>query len=303
MDQLAGTLSLDNPADGANLPRSAAYWFTYFVDHQHGDVWNGVTFGTNAPQKDFPKAWQWKNAYHAFEHALVAYITAQQIRQAAFPLYFVFTQEVPVNSVSPFYLRAEVDHIETAGANLRKVTFIGSANYDPPLCAVSAASFLPTPLASSSAGTVFGNNFANASVSVTDQAGVPRPAIVIGSTATQVNFVLPAQLASGPATITVTTQSGTPVSAKTTIAPVSPAVFQSDAGTATVAANIIRVRSGGAHSVEPIASGISFGAATDQLFLAIYGSGIRGASTVTATLRGHDVPVLYAGPQGIAGLD
>ena len=303
LDQLAGTLSLDNPADGVYLPRSAAYWFTYFVDHQYGDVWNGVTFGTNAPQKDFPKAWQWKNAYHAFEHALVGYITAQQIRQAAFPLYFAFTQEVPASSISPYYLRAEVERIDLIAPNVQRVTFIGTANFNPPLRAVSAASFLAAPLASSSAGTVFGNNFASASVSITDRAGVLRPAIVIGSTATQVNFILPPQLAPGPATIIVSSQSGTAVMALTTIAPVSPAVFQADSGTATVAANIIRVSASGAQSIEPIASGISFGATADQIFLAIYGSGIRGASMVTATLRGHDVPVLYAGPQGIAGLD
>jgi uncharacterized protein (TIGR03437 family) len=303
LDQLAGTLSLENSADGKYLPRSASYWFTYFVDHQYGDVWNGVTYGTNAPQKDFPKAWQWKNAYHAFEHALVAYITAQQIRQAPFPLYFAFTKDVPASSVSPYYLRADVDHMDTIGPNLQKVTFIGNTNYNPPLRAVSAASFLAAPLASSSVGTVFGDRFAGASVSITDQAGVLRPATVIGSTVTQVNFVLPAQIASGPATITVTPQSGTAVSALTTIAPVSPAVFQFEVGTALVAANVIRVRADGTQSIEPIAAGISFGAASDQIFLAIYGSGIRGASTVAATLRGQDVPVLYAGPQGIAGLD
>jgi uncharacterized protein (TIGR03437 family) len=315
LDQLAGTLSLENSSDGAYLPRSASYWFTYFVDHQYGDVWNGVSYGTNAPQKDYPKAWQWKNAYHAFEHALVGYISAQQMRQAAFPLYFAFTGDVPASSISPYYLRAEVDHIDvvsnsksdTGGPNLQKVTFIGKANYDAPARAVSAASFLAAPLASSSMGTVFGERFAGASVSITDQAGVVRPAIVTGSTTTQVNFVLPPQLAGGAATITVKPVSGSPVSASTNIAPVSPAVFQFDAGTALVAANVIRVRADGTQSIEPIAAGISFGAAsgtgTDRIFLAIYGSGIRGASTVTATLRGQDVPVLYAGPQGIAGLD
>ena len=303
LDQLSGTLSLQNSADGKYLPRSAAYWFTYFVDHQYGDVWNGVTYGTNAPQKDFPKAWQWKNAYHAFEHALVSYITAQQLRQASFPLYFAFTQAVPASMVSPYYLTADVDRIDTIGTNLQRVAFIGRAVYETPLRAVSAASFLAAPLASSSIGTVFGNNFAQASISITDRAGVLRPAVVIGSAATQVNFVLPPQLASGPATITVTLQSGAAVSALTMIAPVSPAVFQFDASTATVAANVVRVGANGTQSVEPIGNGISFGAASDQVFLAIYGSGIRGAATVTATVRGQGIPVLYAGPQGIAGLD
>src|SRR5262249_20454199 len=56
LDQLAGTLALDDPQAGRFLPQTTAYWFQYFVDHQYGDVWNGVTFGTNAPQRDMPKA-------------------------------------------------------------------------------------------------------------------------------------------------------------------------------------------------------------------------------------------------------
>ena len=39
-----------------------------------------------------------------------------------------------------------------------------------------------------------------------------------------------------------------------------------------------------------------------RIYFVIYGTGFRGPSTVTATLPGHDVPVIYAGPQGAAGL-
>lgn len=303
LDQLAGTLALENPADGAVLPRSAAYWFNFFVDHQYGDVWNGVAYGTNAPQKDFPKSWQWKNAYHAFEHALVGYIVAKQIRQSSFPLYYAFQQNVPASAISPYYLKADVGAIETAAAGVQKVTFLGSATYNPPLRAVSAASFLVSPLAPASAAAIFGDSLAGASVSVTDQTGTIQQAAVIGSTPTQVNFILPAQLASGPVTITVLPSSGMPLVASADIASVSPAVFLADSGTALVAANIVRVRLDATQAIEPIAAGISFGAATDRVYLVIYGSGIREASTVTATIRGQNIPVTYAGPQGLAGLD
>jgi len=305
LDQLAGTLSLANPDAGKYLPRSAAYWMTYFVDHQYGEVWNGVTYGTNAPQKDFPKVWQWKNAYHAFEHALVGYIQAEQMRQAAFPLYYAFTRDVPAAQISPYYLSAPVKRIDAAGPGLQKVTFTGSATYNPPLRAVSSASFTAAPLAPGSAGTVFATAAGplnGASVSVTDQTGATLTATVTASAAGQVNFIVPARAAAGEATITVTPKSGSAVVAAATIAPVSPSIFQLDSN-ALASADVIRVRADGSVTYEPIAAGISFGAATDQIFLAIYGTGIRGASAVRAIVRGQDVPVLYAGPQGSNGLD
>ena len=55
-------------------------------------------------------------------------------------------------------------------------------------------------------------------------------------------------------------------------------------------------------SNESPAGGIAFGDGAEQLYLLIYGTGIRGASTVTATMLGHDVPVLnvaaFAGRPG-----
>jgi uncharacterized protein (TIGR03437 family) len=52
---------------------------------------------------------------------------------------------------------------------------------------------------------------------------------------------------------------------------------------------------------------IDVSAATDQVFLVIFGTGLRGRSalsSVTASLGGTDVEVLYAGPQGVlVGVD
>ena len=52
---------------------------------------------------------------------------------------------------------------------------------------------------------------------------------------------------------------------------------------------------------------IDFGAATDKLFLVLYGTGIRGramSSPVTATMGGVSAEVLFAGMQGgLVGLD
>jgi uncharacterized protein (TIGR03437 family) len=43
---------------------------------------------------------------------------------------------------------------------------------------------------------------------------------------------------------------------------------------------------------------ISLSPATNQVFLIMYGTGIRHASSVTATVGGQKVPVVFAGAQG-----
>jgi hypothetical protein len=43
---------------------------THLVDKEFGEVWNSVDGRTHAPVRQAPKQWEWKNAYHSFEHAL-----------------------------------------------------------------------------------------------------------------------------------------------------------------------------------------------------------------------------------------
>jgi len=51
-------------------------------------------------------------------------------------------------------------------------------------------------------------------------------------------------------------------------------------------------------------SPLSVGAASDTLYVALYGTGIRGAASVQAFVGGASVPVLYAGPvTSFPGLD
>ncbi|MGA3234995.1 MAG: hypothetical protein ABSG03_01730 [Bryobacteraceae bacterium] len=53
-----------------------------------------------------------------------------------------------------------------------------------------------------------------------------------------------------------------------------------------------------------LASPLSLGAATDTLYVELYGTGIRGAASVQCYVGGLSVPVLYAGPVAAnAGLD
>ena len=73
------------------------------------------------------------------------------------------------------------------------------------------------------------------------------------------------------------------------------------------------VHADGSHTVENlatlsgttyVATAIKLASATDQIFLQLYGTGIRHASKVTGTISGTPVAVLYAGQQGTyPGLD
>ena len=80
------------------------------------------------------------------------------------------------------------------------------------------------------------------------------------------------------------------------------------------AAYVVRVGPGNVQTMEPIfttqngssvAVPINLSPSTDQFYLILYGTGIRGAgSDVTVAIRGINAPVAYAGPQGtIPGLD
>ncbi|MGH9844722.1 MAG: hypothetical protein ACREEM_38890 [Blastocatellia bacterium] len=84
------------------------------------------------------------------------------------------------------------------------------------------------------------------------------------------------------------------------------------------AAIALRVEVDGAQSFEPVARfdpaqnkfvavPIDLGAAADQVFLILFGTGVRfrsGLATVSAKIGGADAQVFYAGPQGsFVGLD
>jgi len=98
LDQLAGTLALSDPKFAHYLPRAYDYWFTHFVDKEFGEVWNSVDGRTHAPVA--PKQWEWKNAYHSFEHALIGYIVGQQLNDQPITLYYAFSSVEVAGKIS-----------------------------------------------------------------------------------------------------------------------------------------------------------------------------------------------------------
>lgn len=173
--------------------------------------------------------------------------------------------------------------------------------------ATQAATALPLP--TSLQGTT---------VTVLDAQGSNRSAPLFYVSPQQVNYLLPAGTAIGSATVTISVD-GAPVSTGVVaVAAVAPALFSANSsGQGVAAANLIRVRSGG-QSFEPVAaysSGeqrfipqtIAAGPDGDRLFLALFGTGIRGRSALSAVrvrIGELEITPEYAGAQpDFAGLD
>jgi uncharacterized protein (TIGR03437 family) len=171
-----------------------------------------------------------------------------------------------------------------------------------------AASGLPLP--TSLAGT---------SLRVRDSAGVERPAPLFFVAPNQINYQIPAGTAAGTAYVSVVS-GGNPVAAGIVeITRVAPGLFSANAsGQGVAAAVAFRLKADGTQSFEPVARfdsaqnrfvavPIDLGPETDQVFLILYGTGIklRGAqSAVSATIGGATSEVLFAdAAPGFAGLD
>ncbi len=144
-------------------------------------------------------------------------------------------------------------------------------------------------------------------VQITDSKGASKPALLNMVSPEQVNLIVPAGLAAGPAAASVTTHEGRRLTIPLEIAPVAPGLFSANAtGSGVAAAVAVRIR-GGQQSVENVFSctaqgclplPLDLGPEGDDLILLLFGTGIRGAgSAVTATIGGQRADVLGAAPQ------
>jgi uncharacterized protein (TIGR03437 family) len=207
-----------------------------------------------------------------------------------------------------------------------------------PLANLSAASFSGVELASEQIVAVFGAGLATGQqpapfplptsllgtrVLVRDSAGVERLAPLFYVGPDQVNYLVPSGTARGPATVTITSGERAVSVGTVQVAAVAPGLFAANSnGKEAAAANAIRVKPGNVQSAVQVAQfdaaqgkvvtvPIDLGPPEDQVFLVLFGTGIRGHSsnpnnptTVTATIGGASAPVSFAGAQCcLIGLD
>jgi mannose/cellobiose epimerase-like protein (N-acyl-D-glucosamine 2-epimerase family) len=111
LDQVAGALSLNDPAYMRYLVRTYDYWFQYFVDHKDHDIWPMLSGATNQPVEGYPKQHSWKNALHSFEHALLGYLFAQQLHGQSAELYFAWQKTPPKRKIVPYFYQGTVQRI------------------------------------------------------------------------------------------------------------------------------------------------------------------------------------------------
>lgn len=199
-----------------------------------------------------------------------------------------------------------------------------SSTAAPPLAAVNAASYSGVMLAPDSISGLFGSamaltvqvasglplptTLAGSQVTVRDSAGTERAAPLFFVSPTQINFVVPSGTANGVATIKAVLNNGFVACGLAMVNSVAPGLFTADAsGSGLPAGYVLRVKSGGAQMEESLVSPIDLGAAGDQVYLILYGTGIRYRSNLTnviVTIGGTPVSVLYAGEApGYVGLD
>jgi uncharacterized protein (TIGR03437 family) len=217
--------------------------------------------------------------------------------------------------------------------------YSGDANFqgsssDPltQLAVTNSASYSTLSMAADEIVTLFGSNLGTSTsyasppadslggtiVTVTDSAGVTRAAQIFYVSSAQASILMPAGVARGPATLTVTNPNQAPVSTSIVIGPVSPGLFTANStGQGVAAAQVIRVHADGTQDApqnvavfDPgqnlwVPAPIDLGSSTDTVYLLLYGTGIRHyASMPTCTIAGQQATVAFAGAQGsFAGLD
>jgi uncharacterized protein (TIGR03437 family) len=173
-------------------------------------------------------------------------------------------------------------------------------------------------LADSAAGSAppLPTTLANVTVSVKDSAGTTRAAPLYYAGPTQINYVVPDGTATGAATVTVAKNGQTVATGSIQVAAVAPGLFTANGdGKGAAAAIALKVAASGAQTWQyaatcgPAAGScatvpIDLGAATDQVFLELFGTGIRGYKTgITATIGGVSASPTFAVQSQYPGMD
>jgi hypothetical protein len=151
-----------------------------------------------------------------------------------------------------------------------------------------------------STGLSLATSLAGSSASLTDSAETSRPMPLYGAFAStgQINLVVPDGTAFGPALLSILTPGGA-VTTVVNVAGIAPGIFttvQSEQG--VFAGQVVYAHADGTQTiVNSTANPIQFSTPTDQIFLILFGTGLRNGASLTATLNGTAVPVSYFGPQ------
>ncbi len=153
-------------------------------------------------------------------------------------------------------------------------------------------------------------------VAVTDASGASRAAPLFFVSSAQVNYLVPTGTGPGEAGVEVRLASQVISRGTIQVAAVAPGIFSANSnGSGVAAALALRVRPDGSQVVEQVAqfdsieqrfvaNPIELGPDGDQVILLLFGTGLRLAESLTATVGGEPAEVLFSGAQPeFAGVD
>ena len=168
LDQLAGTLAQRERGQAAYLSKTQAFWFKYFVEPGMPEVWSGVSASGDHDPNEL-RQHQWKNGYHAMEHALVGYITAQALAGKTARLYFA-----PDAAGSPLHAYLFGGRVSHSGIEKRRAEKVLAVDFALPAPADSADALasLPAPSAVAFPGEIEALSADNAKRLLGDWEGV-----------------------------------------------------------------------------------------------------------------------------------
>ena len=245
-----------------------------------------------------------------------------------------------IDSVTFGPQRTDVAYGRTTDGNTSFSLFAGgtpgAANANPLAnYIVNGATFALNSLAPNSIASVFASGIAtatasapsatlpttlsNVTITVTDANNTSRPAPLYFVSANQANFLVPEGTVPGRATVTIRKQDGTSISGSVLITATAAGLFSANnSGEKVGYINAIRVDAQGAQTPlavfqfnqaqqQYVATPLNLGAATDNVYLVLAGTGIRNLQSladITAQVGGSSVPVTYAAAQNqFPGLD
>lgn len=194
----------------------------------------------------------------------------------------------------------------------RTVSAVSAASYKPEAAPESIVAVFGAQMAEQTqiaTGLPLPTELAGISVIIRDSQGVERLAPLFFVSPGQINLQIPAGTATGITTVKLSTGA----TGQLAITRSAASVFTANSdGRGVPAAVYLAVRNG-ALSYEPVArfdgsryvpEPVRFDFPSDQVFLVLYGTGLRLAGEVTAKIGGMDANVAFAGAApGFAGLD
>jgi len=144
-------------------------------------------------------------------------------------------------------------------------------------------------------------------VTITDASGNSASAPIYYVSPNQVNFVMPASLAGGAATVTVSNSGAQVAAGMASLYAIAPAIYTADGSGSGFAAAVTVSGSNYSFVAQCTNTGCTgnpIDLSSGPIYLSLFGTGIRNGSNVTVTIGNENATILYAGAQSqYPGLD